>query len=128
MKRALIFLLAIAGIGSALFIAAPPAIAGTRETYTYCGSLPSELYIKLQVIRYADNHRTVWTEGYGIGYNGYKYQVTGPKEWDGNALIYNRTSLMDVNTFYGVNYTPANKTVSHVYETRVYSGSRTCDA
>jgi len=130
MKRKIIIALAALGImASALTAAAPNALAATetRTGWTECGNLPAKLHVDMTVVKnLTNNNRTVTVRGYGIGYNGYKYQVSGPRIWQFEGLIYNRTALMTTSGWYG-------KTVTGIsfpaidWDARIYSGSATCD-
>jgi hypothetical protein len=131
LKRKIGVALATLGImAGAITAVAPNALAATetKTSWSECGSLPAKLHIDIKVVKdLVNNNRHVYVRGYGVGYNGYKYQVVGPSIWQFEGLIYYRHTAMDVNTWYGKLVTGLDwRSIN--WDARIFSGSRYCDA
>lgn len=124
-KKAVVLVAAVLGISLAVGI--PQAEALTRSASAECGSLPSKLHVDINIVQNDTTHsRTVTVRGYGVGYNGYKYQVTGPHIWQWDYSVYNRTTLMATGSWYGRTVTGLNA-LPILWTGRILSGSRYCE-
>lgn len=130
LKRKIGAVLAALGIMAGAFVAtAPDALAATetKTSWAECGSIPSKLHVDIKVVKDLTNYnRHVYVRAYGVGYNGYKYQVVGPSVWIGDYLEYYRHTNMATATWYGKLVTGLGFN-GYNWDARIFSGSRYCD-
>lgn len=132
LKRKIGVVLAALGIMAGTFVAsAPNALASPTETKTAwaeCGSLPSKLRVDIEVVKNLDNNnRHISVHGVGYGYNGYQFHVTGPSVWQYDYLVYHRTTLMRIDTWYGPASITGLSWQGINWTARIYYGSASCD-